>query len=146
MAAIALRELLKRCRLLVNAVHLARDGFRTNYEIVNELAAFVSPDSSGSLQARGGLALQSVQQTFPLICSLIEAISQSLIAPRPIETLFPAQADSSGAGELAALSTNMAATSRLCTTIISCTHHFWVRDATIHYAYSKSGSGRTTQT
>jgi hypothetical protein len=103
MAAIALRELLKRCRLLVNAVHLARDGFRTNYEIVNELAAFVSPDSSGSLQARGGLALQSAQQTFPLICSLIEAISQSLIAPRPIETLFPAQADSSGAGELAAL-------------------------------------------
>ena len=91
MATIALRELLKRRRLLVNLVHSARKlwykwggGVRTNYKIVNELAVF-SPKSAGSLKARGGLALQSAQQTFPLICSLIEAISQSLIAARPIE-------------------------------------------------------------
>ena len=109
MATIALRELLKRRRLLVNLVHSARElwykwggGVRTNYKIVNELAAF-SPSSTGSLKARGGLALQSAQQTFPLICSLIEAIPQSLIAPRPIETLFPADANSSGTRELAAL-------------------------------------------
>jgi hypothetical protein len=109
MATIALREFLKRRRLLVNVVHSARElwyksggGVRTNYKIVNELAAF-SPSSAGSLQALGGLALQSAQQTFPLICSLIEAIPQSLIAPWPIETLFPGQANSSGVRELGAL-------------------------------------------
>ena len=109
MATIALRELLKRRRLLVNLVHSARElwykwggGVRTNYKIVNELAVF-SPNSTGSLKARGGLALQSAQQTFPLICSLIEAIPQSLIAPRPIETLFPVDANSTGTRELAAL-------------------------------------------
>jgi hypothetical protein len=108
MATIALTEFLKRRRLMVNLVHSARElwyksvgGVRTNYQIVNELAAF-SPSSAGPLKERGGLALQSAQQTFPLICSLIEAISQSPLAPRPIETLFPAQA-SSGARELAAL-------------------------------------------
>jgi hypothetical protein len=109
MATIALRKLLKRRRLLANLVHSARElwykaggGVRTNYKIVNELAAF-SPSSAGSLQARGGLALESAQQTFPLICSLIEAVSQPPLAPQPIETLFPAHTDSSSVRELAAL-------------------------------------------
>jgi SAM-dependent methyltransferase len=101
----ALRELLKRSSFLVNAVRSARlwaGGGRTNYDIANELAAFC-PYSSGSLQALAALALQSAQQTFPLICSLIGATSQSPIAPRPIEAIFPAQADSSDTRELAAL-------------------------------------------
>src|SRR5262245_65071562 len=58
MATIGLRELLKRHRLLVNLVHSARElwykwggGMRTNYKIVNELAAF-SPSSTGTLKAR----------------------------------------------------------------------------------------------
>jgi hypothetical protein len=99
---------LKRSGLLVKAVHAVRelwhksDRIRTNYKIVNQLAVF-SPSSTGSLQARGGLALQSAQQTFPLICSLIEAIPQSLIEPRALETLFNDPANSSSAGELAAL-------------------------------------------
>ena len=47
MVTIALREFLKRRRLLVNLVHSARElwyksggGVRTNFQIVNELAAF----------------------------------------------------------------------------------------------------------
>jgi hypothetical protein len=76
----------------------------TNYEIVNELAAF-SPASGppGAFRANGGLTLQSAQQTFPLICSLVKAVSLSLIEPQPIETLFPAQASSNGTAELATL-------------------------------------------
>jgi hypothetical protein len=122
MATIALRELLKRSSLLVNVVRSARvtrhkwgrwvrtnyeivvGSVRTNYEIVNELAAF-SPASgpAGAFRAKGGLTLKSAQQTFPLICSLIKAVSLSLIAPQPIETLFPAQASSNATAELATL-------------------------------------------
>ena len=102
MATMALRELLKRNSLLVNVVRSARTGFRSNDEIINELAAFC-PRSLDAFRTRGGLTLQSAQQTFPLICSLVKAVSQSLIAPQPIETLFPAQASSSGTAELAAL-------------------------------------------
>src|SRR5262245_6768000 len=101
----ALRELLKRNRLLLYAVRSAREwagGGRTNYEIFNKLATF-RPNSAGSLQALTALTLQSAQQTFPLICSLIGATSQSPIEPRPIESIFPAQADSNGTQELAAL-------------------------------------------
>jgi hypothetical protein len=96
MGTVALRDLLKRSSLLVNVVRSARvfrnkwtSGFRTNYEIANELAAF-SPNSSGStFRARAGLTLQSAQQTFPLIGSLVK--------------LFPTEARSSGTSELAAL-------------------------------------------
>jgi hypothetical protein len=111
----ALRELLKRSSLLVNVVRSARifghkvreiivGSVRTNYEIVNELAAF-SPNWSpvGAFRAEGALTLESAQQTFPLICSLVEAASKSLIAPQPIETLFPTQKSGNEAAELAAL-------------------------------------------
>jgi hypothetical protein len=122
--ATALRELLKRSGLLVNAVRstrlarhkwgswvrvnyeIVRGSVRTNYEIVNELATF-SPNSgpAGAFRAKADLTLQSAQQTFPLICSLAKAVSHSLIAPQPIETLFPTQANSNGPAELAALFT-----------------------------------------
>ena len=109
MATIELKELLKRSSLLVKAVRWEREwvqtiygGVRTNWQIVKELAAF-SPNSGGSLRARGGLTLQSAQQTFPLICSLIGANAQSLASPQPIETMFPGQADSGDTRELAAL-------------------------------------------
>jgi hypothetical protein len=112
--AIAPKELLKRSSLLVNLVRSARIfrhevrelitrllwGSRTNYEVVNELAAF-SPNSAGSFRAKAPLTIQSAQQTFPLICSLVKAASQSLITPQPIETLFPTQASSNGTAELA---------------------------------------------
>ena len=107
MATIALRELLKRSSLLVNIVTFGKKVFRhkwvrTNYEIVNELIAF-APNSEGSFRAIGDLTIQSAQQTFPLICSLVEGVSRSLITPQPIETLFPTQASSNGTAELAAL-------------------------------------------
>jgi hypothetical protein len=113
--AIALRELLKRS-MLVNIVRSARIslhrlgarinydmvGVRSNYEIVSELAAF-APNSAGSIRAIGDLTLQSAQRTFPLICSMVSAVSQSLIAPEPIETLVVTQASSNGSAELAVL-------------------------------------------
>jgi SAM-dependent methyltransferase len=103
----AIRELLKRSSLLVWArtkYEIVQGSVRTNYQIVNELAAF-GPDLGPitAFRARADLALQSAQQTFPLICSLAQAASQSLIAIQPIETLFPTQAYSDEVAELAAL-------------------------------------------
>ena len=100
----AIRELLKRSRLLVWArtkYEIVRGSVRTNYQIVNELPAFgpgLGPRTA--FRPRADLALQSAQQTFPLICSLAKAASQPLIAPQPIETLFPYSDD---AAELAVL-------------------------------------------
>ena len=102
MAMVTLKELLKKSTLLVNAVRMLRDGAKTNYDIVQQLAAF-SPNSVGSLQALAGAALQSAHQTFPLICSLVRATSRSPSAPRSIDTIFSAQADLSGVQELAEL-------------------------------------------
>jgi SAM-dependent methyltransferase len=64
----------------------------TDHEIVEHLVAF-SPASAGPVRARAVLALQSARQTFPLICSLIETVSQPLLAPRRIETTFPVRDD-----------------------------------------------------
>src|SRR5690349_14104857 len=75
-----LRELLKRSTLLVNVVRslkqdyeIVRGSVRTNYKIVDILPAF-SPDSgpTGAFRAKADLTLQSVQQTFPLICCLAD--------------------------------------------------------------------------
>jgi SAM-dependent methyltransferase len=103
----AIRELLKRSSSLVWArtkYEIVRGSVRTNYQIVNELAAFgPSPGPITAFRARADLALQSAQQAFPLICSLAKAASQSLIAPRSIEALFPTEAYSNEAAELAAL-------------------------------------------
>jgi hypothetical protein len=80
-------------------------GFFTSklhaYEIINELVFPLSP--AGLFRAKGRLTLQSAQQTFPLICLLIKAVSQSVVAPQPIESLFPTEANSNEAAELAAL-------------------------------------------
>jgi hypothetical protein len=109
MATTALRELLNRSSLLVKGVRSARRflqgsivGVRSNYEIATALAAF-SPNSPGSIEAITDLALQSAQQTFPLICSLVKAVSPSLITPEPIESLFTPEASRNGSAELAAL-------------------------------------------
>jgi hypothetical protein len=65
--------------------------------------------------------LQSAQQTFPLLCSVIETVSKSLLALRPIEDLFASQINSNEAIELASFLTNMEATSQIVTTITCCT-------------------------
>jgi SAM-dependent methyltransferase len=85
---------------------IVRGSVRTNYEIVNKLAAF-RPDSAnaGAFRAKADLTLRSVQQTFPLICSLAKAVSQSMVSPQPIETLFPTQASNNESAQLAALFT-----------------------------------------
>ena len=101
MATTAVRELLKRSGLLVKIVHGWRHGMRANDDIVKELVAF-SPNSAGSFQDLAPLALQSAQQTFPLICLLARKASRPLIEPQPIESLFP-QASDSLMAELAAL-------------------------------------------
>src|SRR2546430_2027863 len=94
MIGMSLKKALKRNSVMVNAVHAFRlikhkwqvRGFgwvRTDNEIVERLNTF-SPASGGSLHAQAGVALQSAQQAFPLLCSVIETISKSLLAPRPI--------------------------------------------------------------
>ena len=91
MLPIAVKRLLKRSNLLVNANHFLykwSGGVRTNYEIVERLAAF-SPNSAGSLQARGAMALEAAQQTFPLLSSLIITTSAAPLAPRPITGIYP---------------------------------------------------------
>jgi hypothetical protein len=114
---VSLREALKRSNLLVNAVRstrrlrykikagyeIVRGALRTNYKIVNDLAAF-SPDSTpdGAFRARADLTIQSAQQTFPLILSVAKAVSRSVISPQPIEALFPIGASSDGSAQLAA--------------------------------------------
>jgi len=75
---------------------------RTNYEIVDRLAAF-APNSEGTLRARGGLALQSAQQTFPLICELLKIILDPPREPVPLETFFVARSGTTEADELADL-------------------------------------------
>jgi hypothetical protein len=108
-----LKQALKRSSLMVNAVHAFRSvkhkwqagGFgwvRTDNEIVEQLNTF-SPASGGSLHARAGVALQSAQQTFPLLCSVIETVSKSLLAPRPIEDIFSSQANNNDTIQLASL-------------------------------------------
>ena len=85
----ATRQLLRRSNFLMNVARSVRDflykwggSVRTNYEIVNQLAAF-APNSAGSLQACGGIALEAARQTFPLMASLIETT-----APKTIDGLF----------------------------------------------------------
>ena len=66
----------------MNAVRAKRGGVRTNQRFLIQLAAF-SPALRINTGARK-LALQSTQQTFPLICLLIGATSQSLTTPRQL--------------------------------------------------------------
>jgi SAM-dependent methyltransferase len=105
----SVRKLLKRSAFLITVVNYTRDfrakwfgGRRTNYEIVEGLVAF-SPNSAGTVQARGGLALQSAQQTFPLICKLLNMISKPLLEPVRLESLFPPSAGKNETDELAQL-------------------------------------------
>src|SRR6516225_8991238 len=105
----SVRKLLNRSAFLVTAVRYTRDfrakwfgGRRTNYEIVERLIGF-SPNSAGTVQARGGLALQSAQQTFPLICSLLNMISKPLLEQVRLESLFPPSAGKNETDELAQL-------------------------------------------
>jgi hypothetical protein len=107
MVAIALKRLLKRSTLLVNAVHAAKEyklvsWVRTNHEIVERLDAFVA-NSAGSLKARGGLALEAAHQTFPLLVELVASTSSTLASPLPIDKLFLDAANNSNTSELASL-------------------------------------------
>lgn len=92
---------------MVNAVRSIRTfwykwaGVQNNKDIVDRLAMF-SPNSSGTLQALAGLALQSAQETFPLLSSLV-AGTRSQVVPRPVESMFPACIASRDATELAEL-------------------------------------------
>lgn len=105
----SVKEFLKRSVFLATVVNHAlrfrykwTGGLRTNYEIVDRLAAF-SPYSAGTLRARGGLALQSAQQTFPLICKLLKTTSDPPREPVPLETFFVARPATTEADELADL-------------------------------------------
>jgi SAM-dependent methyltransferase len=102
----SLKQLLKRSSFFVTTVNFARDllggQVRTNYEIVDRLGAF-SPYSAGTLRARGELTLQSAQQTFPLLCDLLNAVSKSALEPVAIESLFPTRIEKTEADELAVL-------------------------------------------
>ena len=105
----AVKRLIKRNDILVNAVHSAQNfrykwsgWIRTNYEIVERLAAF-SPNSAGSLQARGAMALEAAQQTFPLLSSLVITTSGALITPQPIATIYPEQTRTQDITELSDL-------------------------------------------
>ena len=108
MIGVSLKKALKRSTLVVNTVHAfpsIKHGFgwvRTDNEIVRRLNTF-SPNSGGSLHAQAGVALQSAQQVFPLLCSVIETNSKSLLAPRPIEDIFGPQTNSNDMIQLASL-------------------------------------------
>jgi hypothetical protein len=109
MVVIPARRLFKRSNLLVQTVRSVR-GFcykwrgwvRTNFEIVEKLAAF-SPNSVGSLQDRGTLALQAAEQAFPLLTSLISTTSTPPVSPVPIASIFPHAVQDSSTAELASL-------------------------------------------
>jgi hypothetical protein len=100
MVPTAVKRLLKRSDFLVGAVYSVRNrrytwkwsgGLRTNYEIVERLGAF-SPSFPGLLQAKGAMALESAQQIFPLLSSLVViTTSAAPIAPQPITTIYPEQ-------------------------------------------------------
>jgi hypothetical protein len=105
MLPIAVKELLKRNNSLVNAVrsvkkfHYKLSGeVRTNYEIVQQLAV-LAPNFPGLLQARSAMALESAQQIFPLLSSVITT-STAPIAPQPIAAIYPEETRTKTAIEL----------------------------------------------
>jgi hypothetical protein len=113
MMGMSLKKGLKRSSLVVNTVHAFQSikhkwqvgsfgWVRTDNEIVRRLNTF-SPNSRGSLHAQAGVALQSAQQVFPLLCSIIETNSKSLLAPRPIEDIYGPQTNSNDVIQLASL-------------------------------------------
>lgn len=70
-------------------------------EISRRLPAF-SPNSAGSLDDCGDLAIQAAQQIFPLLSSLMSATSTE-VAIVPITSIYPDAAEQSPAVEIAAL-------------------------------------------
>jgi SAM-dependent methyltransferase len=109
MVPTAVKRLLKRSDFLVGAVYSVRNrrytwkwsgGLRTNHEIVERLGAF-SPSFPGLLQARGAMALESAQQIFPLLSSLVViTTSAAPIAPQPITAIYPEQTRSKDTTDL----------------------------------------------
>jgi hypothetical protein len=105
MAIGSINRLLRRSTFVVKSVRSTRTlwykwaGVRNNKVVVDQLSVY-SPNSSGTPQALAGLALQSAQQIFPLLSSLIEATSRPLIIPGPIEALFPTSNDTAELAEL----------------------------------------------
>jgi hypothetical protein len=108
MAIGSINRLLRRSTFVVKSVRSTRTiwykwaGVRNNKVVVDQLSVY-SPNSSGTLQALAGLALQSAQQIFPLLSSLIEVTSRPLIIPEPIEALFRTQIAGNDPAELAEL-------------------------------------------
>jgi hypothetical protein len=109
MVAVTAKRLLERSGIsnhLLNSTRVFRhkwgSGFRTNFEIVDRLIAF-APNSAGTTKDLGALALESAQQTFPLISELLGSVTTVPNNPSSIETLFPEGANNQGASELSAL-------------------------------------------